>query len=284
MKKVTFALISIILLSGCSTTIINGSDYISMQPDTQYHYKRTALKADKSIFIDVDIEYCNSNNSECQYLVTVKNDKNKIIDKYYETYYVDFFGNVYLTDDVYPNDTLLLPARINLDQEIILHNDNNNGASQEKLLAYKLIPEIHIGNHKYENCVNILFETTAPTKTVDLKLVTDEITCKGIGSVQKEMQMSYRPKYANASAEEINDSVVKFAATKSIRKDMAPVGFLKPFGQRRLKPDDEGFILIGRYLDTLEYITYNQTSPADVNLNPDYDYYHRYFMPKCSEC
>ncbi|WP_041263604.1 hypothetical protein [Francisella salina] len=257
MKKVTFALISIILLSSCSTTIINGSDYISMQPDTKYRYKRTALKANKSIFIDIDIESCNSGDSKCKYFVTVKNNKNKILEQYYETYYVNFFGDVYLTDKVYPNSTRLLPARITLNQEMLLNNGDRYGAVQEKLLAHKLIPKIQVNNHKYENCVNILFVSTTPTESVDLKLITDEITCKGIGSVQKEMQMSYRPKHPNTSAEEINDSVMKFAATKSIGKDMAPVGFLRPFGQKNVKTDSEGFILIDTYLDILESVTHN---------------------------
>ncbi|MBK2357092.1 hypothetical protein [Francisella hispaniensis] len=256
MKKILFSLISIALLSSCSTTIINGSDYISMQPDTQYRYKRTALKANKSIFIDIAIESCNNDNTKCQYFVTVKNTKDKILEQYYETYYVNYFGDVYLTDKVYPNSTLLLPARITLGQEMLLDNGDRYGAVNEKLLAYKIIPEIEVNNHKYKNCVNILFETTTPAESVDLKLVTDEITCKGIGSVQKEMQMSYKPKHANTSAEEISNSVMKFAATKSIGKDMAPVGFLKPFGQKTIKPDSNDFILIDTYLDILQAITH----------------------------
>ena len=189
-----------------------------MQPNTQYLYKRTALKAGKSIFINIDIETCNSDKSKCQYFISVKNDKGKILEQYYETYYVNFFGDVYLTDKIYPNSTLLLPARITLHQEMLLDNGDKYGAVQEKLLAYKIIPEIQVNNHKHKNCVNILFETTTPAESVDLKLVTDEITCKGIGSVQKEMQMSYKPKHTNTSVEEISNSVIKFAATKSYRK------------------------------------------------------------------
>ncbi|MBK2258060.1 lipoprotein [Francisella philomiragia] len=257
MKKILFALISIALLAGCSTTIINGSDYISMQPNTQYHYKRTALKANKSIFIDIDIESCNNDNTKCQYFVTVKNSKDKILKQYYETYYVNFFGDVYLTDEVYPNSTLLLPARITLGQEMLLDNGDRYGAVNEKLLAYKLIPEIQINSHKYENCVNILFVSTTPAESVYLKLVTDEVTCKDIGSVQKEMQMSYKPKHVNTSEEEISNSVMKFAATKSISRDMAPEGFLKPFGQKNVTTDNEGFILIDTYLDILESITHS---------------------------
>lgn len=256
MKKILFALISIALLSSCSTTIINGSDYISMQPDTQYHYKRTALKANKSIFIDIDIESCNNNNTKCQYFVTVKNTKDKILEQYYETYHVNFFGDVYLTDKVYPNSTLLLPARITLGQEMLLDNGDRYGAVNEKLLAYKLIPEIQINNHNYENCVNILFVSTTPAESVDLKLVTDEITCKGIGSVQKEMRMSYRPKVSNTSNEDISNSIMKLADTRSMGRNMSEVGYLKPFAQKKSAPDRDGFILIDTYLDILESITH----------------------------
>ncbi|MDE5024803.1 hypothetical protein NAI69_09855, partial [Francisella tularensis subsp. holarctica] len=80
-------------------------------------------------------------------------------------------------------------------------------------------PEIQVNNHEYKNCVKILFETTTPTETVDLKLVNDEITCKGIGSVRKEMKMSYKPKFANPNTEDINNSIMNFAASKSISKD-----------------------------------------------------------------
>ncbi|MBK2149913.1 hypothetical protein IBD90_03600 [Francisella tularensis] len=259
MRKIFFFLIPIILLSSCSTsnyTLIKGSEYISMQPNTQYLYKRTALKADKSIFIDIDIQSCNSDQSKCQYFVSVKSDKDKILEQYYETYYVNFFGDVYLTDSLYPNGTLILPARIRLGEELLLDNGDNYGLVQEKLLAYKLIPEIQVNNHEYKNCVNILFETTTPTETVDLKLVTDEITCKGIGSVRKEMQISYKPKFANTNTEDINNSIMKFAATKSISKDMAPEGSLKPSGQKNVELNTQDYILIDTYLDILQAITH----------------------------
>ncbi|MDE5033756.1 hypothetical protein NAI60_10045, partial [Francisella tularensis subsp. holarctica] len=81
---------------------------------------------------------------------------------------------------------------------------DNYGLVQEKLLAYKLIPEIQVHNHEYKNCVNILFETTTPTETVDLKLVTAEITCKGRGSVSKAMKMAFKPKLAKTNTDEIN--------------------------------------------------------------------------------
>ncbi|MDE4957255.1 hypothetical protein NAI59_09910, partial [Francisella tularensis subsp. holarctica] len=82
MRKIFFFLIPIILLSSCSTinyTLIKGSEYISMQPNTQYLYKRTDLKADKSIFIDIDIQSFNCDQSKCQYFVSVKSDKDKIL-------------------------------------------------------------------------------------------------------------------------------------------------------------------------------------------------------------
>lgn len=86
--------------------------------------------------------------------------------------------------------------------------------------------------------------------------MTDEITCKGIGSVRKEMQMSYKPKFANTNTEDINNSIMKFAATKSISKDMAPEGSLKPSGQKNVELNTQDYILIDTYLDILQAITH----------------------------
>ncbi|WP_052399161.1 hypothetical protein [Candidatus Francisella endociliophora] len=258
---------TVILLSSCSTnnTIIKGGDYVSMQPDTQFHYKRTALEAKKSIFIDLDIEFCNKDQSKCRYYVTVKNDKNKVIEKFYETYKVNFFGDVFLTDSLYPSGTLLLPARMELGDEIQISNNDKFGPIQEKLLAYKIIPKIQINNNNYNNCVNILFETITPTETLDLKLTTDEITCKNIGTVRKEMKMSYKPKYANTSTDEISNSVMKYASTQSIAKSMGPMSFYKPFITKKAKPDSQGYILIDTYLDILQSISHNPSANPSIN-------------------
>jgi hypothetical protein len=168
-----------------------------------------------------------------------------------------FFGDVFLTDTLYPNGTLLLPARIPLGNEIKLGNNDKYGFVQEKLLAYKLIPKIEINNHEYNNCVNILFETVTPASKVDLKVTTDEIDCKNIGAVKKEMKMSYRPKTENVSADDISNSVMKYASTKSIAKNMGPMSYYKSFATRKVKPDKQGFILIDTYLETLESISHN---------------------------
>jgi len=267
MKNLFLSAISLsVLLASCSNnTIIKGGDYVSMQPNTQLHYKREALKAKKSISVDLEVEFCNENHSKCRYFVTVKNNKNKIIEKYYETYKVDLFGDVFLTDKLYPDDTLLLPARMPLGDEIKLGNRDRYGFVQEKLLAYKLIPKIEINNNQYNNCVNILFETLTPADKLDLKLTTDEIACKGIGAVKKEMKMSYRPKTDNVSTDDISSSVMKYASTKSIARNMGPMSYYKPFATKKIKPDNQGFILIDTYLETLQSISHNASDNLGVN-------------------
>lgn len=267
MKKSLLAAVSLsLMLASCSNkTIIKGSNYVSMQPNTQLHYKREALEAKKSIFVDLEVEFCNEDHSKCQYFVTVKNDKNKIIEKYYETYKVDFFGDVFLTDKVYPDGTLLLPARMPLGNEIKLGNRDRYGFVQEKLLAYKLIPKIKINNNEYHNCVNILFESVTPASKLDLKLTTDEIACKDIGAVRKEMKMSYRPKAENISGDDISNSVMKYASTKSVTKNMGPMSYYKSFATRKVKPDNQGFMLIDTYLETLQSISHSPSDNLSIN-------------------
>lgn len=73
------------MLTSCSTyngPTFKGSDYISTDVGTTYHYKRVELKTKKSISIDITVDSCNSNKSKCSYTTKIFDSSGKMISKY----------------------------------------------------------------------------------------------------------------------------------------------------------------------------------------------------------
>lgn len=200
MKKISCLLIILtILLIGCSQTksydepVFNGSDYVLMKPGTTYHYKRVATKTKDVLSIDITINNCNKNKTKCVYSTKITNSDGKVEGQYNMDYLIKD-GAVHMTDNLYKNGTILLPAKLELNKEISLVDTKEFGNVKEKLIVHKQIPKIKINNNEYLNCINIIFETITPTSNEYLKIITNEVTCKNIGTVKKILGIYSKPK------------------------------------------------------------------------------------------
>lgn len=195
MRVLLALLITTLLLTSCSTyngPIFKGTNYVSTDVGSTYHYNRVDLKTKKKIFLDITVESCNSDKTKCLYTTKIFDSQNKMIGKYNMHYTINngsFFtkGSVRVTDNFYKDSSILLPEKLRLNREVDMQHPERYGDVREKLIVHKEIPSIEINNHKYENCLNIIFETITPLGERKLKIVTDETDCKNIGTVKKEM-------------------------------------------------------------------------------------------------
>ena len=94
-------------------------------------------------------------------------------------------GSIRVTDRFYKDSSILLPEKLQLNREVDIQHPEQYGDVRERLIVHKSIPSIEINNHKYQNCLNIIFETVTPLNEKKLKIITNEIDCKGIGTVKK---------------------------------------------------------------------------------------------------
>lgn len=228
MKNLLSLLVLASLITSCSTyngPIFKASNYVSTDVGSIYHYKRVDLKTNKKIFLDIIVESCNTNKTKCLYTTKIFDSQNKMIGKYNMHYTINdgsFFtkgsGSVRVTDNFYKDSSILLPEKLRLNREVDIQHPERYGDVREKLIVHKEIPSIEINNHKYENCLNIIFETITPLGERKLKIVTDEIDCKNIGTVKKEMAIY----------------------------SLIPVS----------NPNYDNYVLKATYLDTLQKITY----------------------------
>ncbi|MED7818954.1 MULTISPECIES: hypothetical protein [unclassified Francisella] len=229
MRVLLALLITTLLLTSCSTyngPIFKGTNYVSTDVGTTFHYKRVDLKTKKEIFLDITIENCNKDKTKCLYTTKILDPKGKVINKYNMHYILNdgsFFtnGSVSIKDNFYKVSTILLPEKLELNREVSIQHPEKYGDVKEKLIVHKEIPSISINNHTYNNCLNIIFETITPLKEKKLKIITNQIDCKNIGTVKKEM------------------------ATYSL----IPVR----------NPNYNNFVLTGIYLDTLQNITHKSS-------------------------
>ncbi|API87604.1 hypothetical protein [Francisella uliginis] len=195
MKNLLSLLVLASLITSCSTyngPIFKASNYVSTNVGSTYHYKRVDLKTKKKIFLDITIESCNSDKTKCLYTTKIFNSQDKMIGKYNMYYTINddsFFtkGSIRVTDNFYKDSSILLPEKLRLNREVDMQHPERYGDVREKLIVHKEIPSFEINNHKYENCLNIIFETITPLGERKLKIVTDETDCKNIGTVKKEM-------------------------------------------------------------------------------------------------
>ncbi|APC96650.1 hypothetical protein [Francisella frigiditurris] len=226
MKKLLILIVTI-TLSSCSTfmtsykgPIFNGSDYVSTDVGTTYHYKRVTLEDNSEILLEIKIENCNKDKTLCTYSTKIFNANDKLEGKYNMDYIIKN-GSVHIVDKIYKQGSLLLPAKLELGKEVNLINQEEYGEVPEKLVITKEIPSITVNNNEYKDCINIIFETITPTESKDLKVVTNQISCKNIGAVNKELAILYRVR---------------------LNRDI----------------NDNNFTLYQTYLDTLQEITHDK--------------------------
>ncbi|MED7787846.1 hypothetical protein [Francisella sp. 19X1-34] len=197
MKNLLALIMMTFLLISCSTyngPIFKGSNYISRNIGTTYHYKRTDLDTKKSIFFDITVDSCNADKSKCSYTTKIFNSSGKIINKYNMHYTIDkgsffFKGTVRVTDNFYKDSSILLPEKLLLNREVNMQHPEKFGYVRERLIVHKEVPSIKVNNHKYEGCLNIISETITPLNDKKIKILTNEIDCKNIGAVKKEMSI-----------------------------------------------------------------------------------------------
>ncbi|QIW10945.1 hypothetical protein [Francisella sp. LA112445] len=197
MRNLLALLLVVFMLTSCSTyngPTFKGSDYISTDVGTTYHYKRVELKTKKSISIDITVDSCNSNKSKCSYTTKIFDSSGKMISKYSMHYTINkgsFFikGSVRVSDNFYKDSSILLPEKLQLKHEVDMQHPERYGDVRERLIVHQEVPSIKINNHKYENCLNIISETVTPLNDKKIKILTNEIDCKNIGAVRKEMSI-----------------------------------------------------------------------------------------------
>ncbi|WP_150467569.1 hypothetical protein [Francisella sp. SYW-9] len=197
MRNLLALIIIIFLLASCSTyngPIFKGSNYISTDVGTTYHYKRVELKTKQSISIDITVDSCNADKSKCSYTTKIFDSSGKMINKYSMHYTIDkgsffFKGAVRITDNFYKDSSILLPEKLQLNREVNMQHSERFGYVRERLIVHKEVPNIEINKHKYKNCLNMIFETITPLNDKKIKILTNEIDCENIGAVKKEMSI-----------------------------------------------------------------------------------------------
>lgn len=202
MIKIISTVITILslTLTSCSTIkpysgpIIHGGDYMATNVGDTYTYERKVLGSSDTSTLKITVNSCNKDKTQCSYENKLTNDKGKTI-LAYTSKYNDAPDGISLTDKAYPNSTLLLPAKLELNEEMLIHNDMHydkiSDSTATKLIVIKLIPEITVNHKKYNDCIKVIFNSEVELPSKYARLVTGEVMCRGIGNVKKEVGIYY---------------------------------------------------------------------------------------------